>query len=243
MILAVNTSTPQFSLALVDTGGEILAECMFSSKHKHFEGFVPALHFLMDGSAGNPEDLRAVAVALGPGSFTGLRVGLSTAKGLCHGLDIPLIGISSIEALASQILYCPLPICPVITSRRGEVFTALFKRGDQNAMERIMEDRSERFEDLPSLLPRRLAFIGNDFRQQAPILREFFGPEALLVPPHHWFLRGASIGHLGAARLLNGDLDDPGDLSPAYLRPPDVRPNPYPLLEDASRETAADRGR
>jgi tRNA threonylcarbamoyladenosine biosynthesis protein TsaB len=242
MILALNTSTLQFSLALVDMNGEIRAECMFSANHKHFGDFVPAMHFLMDASARRPQELRAVAVALGPGSFTGLRVGLSTAKGLCHGLGIPIIGISSIEALAGQIPYCPLPICPVITSRRGEVYTALFKRDEQNVMERIMEDRSARFEDLPSLFPQGVAFIGNDFRQQAPILWELFGPEAVLVPPHHWCLRGASIGQMGAIRLLEGDLDDPGDLSPAYFRPPDIRPNPYPLLEDASRETAADRG-
>ncbi len=243
MILALNTSTLQFSLALVEMDGEILAECMFSAGHKHFGGFVPAMHFLMCTSSRTPEGLRAVAVALGPGSFTGLRVGLSTAKGLCHGLRIPLIGISSIEALAGQIPYCPLPICPLITSRRGEVFTALFKRSDRNVLERTMEDRSVRFEDLPTLFSQDVVFIGNDFRQQAPILRELFGSGTVLAPPHHWYLRGASIGQLGADRLINGDLDDPGDLSPAYFRPPDIRPNPYPLVEDAGHEGGAGRGR
>jgi tRNA threonylcarbamoyladenosine biosynthesis protein TsaB len=232
MILALNTSTLQFSLALVEMDGETLAECMFSANHKHFGGFVPAMHFLMDGSSVSPEELRGIAVALGPGSFTGLRVGLSTAKGLCHGLRIPLVGVSSTEALASQIPFCPLPICPVITSRRGELFTALFKTDEQNVMKRLMEDRSVRFDALPSLFPEDVIFIGNDFGQQSPVLRRLFGSKAVLAPPHHWFLRGASIGHLGAIRLRKGDLDDPKNLSPAYFRPPDIRPNPYPLLRD-----------
>ncbi|MFZ0450530.1 MAG: tRNA (adenosine(37)-N6)-threonylcarbamoyltransferase complex dimerization subunit type 1 TsaB [Desulfatiglandaceae bacterium] len=243
MILALNTSTLQFSLALLDTDGEILAECMFSANHKHFEGFVPAIHFLMNASSGNAKELRAVAVSLGPGSFTGLRVGLSTAKGLCHGLDIPLIGISSTEGLANQIPFCPLPICPVITSRRGEVFTALFERDEQNVMKRLMEDRSARFDALPSLFPEDVVFIGNDFRQQAPTLRHLFGSKTVLAPPHHWYLRGASIGHLGAIRLQKGDLDDPRNLSPAYFRPPDIRPNPHPLLRDTTHEAGANHGR
>lgn len=235
MILALNTSTLQFSLALVKRDGEVLAECMFSAHHKHFGGFVPAMHFLMDNSSRLPRDLKAIAAALGPGSFTGLRVGLSTAKGLCHGLDIPLIGVSSIESLAAQIPFSPLPICPIIASRRGEVFTALFRRGEQNILERTMEDRSIRFEDLPSLLDQDVAFIGNDFKQQSPVLRELFGSGLVLAPPHHWYLRGASVGQLGAIRLNKGDLDNPRELSPAYFRPPDIRPNPYPLLEDAGR--------
>lgn len=216
----------------METDGNTIAECFLSSTQKHFGSFVPALRFLLDASQKRIAGLRAVAVALGPGSFTGLRVGLSAAKGLCHGLGIPLLGISSLEALASQVPFSSIPVTPVLDSRKGEVFTAQFKWDGIKGMIRITPDTCVKFSDLPRLLTGKTVMVGNNFKQQAPVLRRVMGIRAVLAPSHHWNLRASAIGHLGISRLNNGDLDKPQDLSPIYFRPPDIRPNPYPLLHD-----------
>lgn len=219
----------------MEADGNTIAECFLTSIEKHFGGFVPALNFLLESSQKNITGLRAAVVALGPGSFTGLRVGLSAAKGLCHGLGIPLLGISSLEALANQVPFSPIPVTPVIDSRKGEVFTAQFQWDGRKRMNRITPDACVRFEDLPRLLAGQTVVVGNNFKKQAPVLRDVIGIRAVLAPSHHWTLRASAIGHLGIARLKKGDLDRPEDLSPIYFRPPDIRPNPYPLLDNGRK--------
>jgi tRNA threonylcarbamoyladenosine biosynthesis protein TsaB len=168
-------------------------------------------------------------VSSGPGSFTGLRVGLSAAKGLAQGLDIPVIGISSLEALAAQIPHPGLPVCPVIDSRRDEIFTALFSWGDDERMERIREDACLRYKDLSEYIDEPTLFVGNAFGRQAPVIEEALGERAILAPPDDWHPGAASVGRLGIQRYRNQDFDDLFELVPLYFRPPDIRPNPYPI--------------
>jgi tRNA threonylcarbamoyladenosine biosynthesis protein TsaB len=231
MILAINTSTLQFSLAVMRMDGELAAECLLSASRRHFGELFPAIVFLLNTSHTNLSDLRAVAVAAGPGSFTGLRVGLSTAKGVCHGLGIPLIAVSTLEALAHQLPFSSLPVSPVIDSRRGEIFTALFQwDAQQSKMNRTMEDRCAKFEDLPEIFAGSTIMIGNNFRKQAPILREYVKSKTILAPADKWHVGAAAIARLGSERLKHGETDDLHETTPVYFRPPDIRPNPYPLL-------------
>jgi len=236
MILAINTSTPQFGLAIMRMDGDLAAECLFSASRRHFGELFPAIAFLLNTSHTNLSDLRAVAVAAGPGSFTGLRVGLSTAKGVCHGLDIPLIAVSTLEALASQIPFSSLPVNPVVDSRRGEIFTALFQwDAQQNRMNRMTEDRFVKFEDLPGVFAGPAIIIGNNFRKQAPILRGCVKSKSILAPADKWHAGAAAIARLGNQRLKLGETDDLKETTPVYFRPPDIRPNPYPLLTRATK--------
>ena len=103
MILAINTSTLQFSLALLKKDGAIVAEQVMFRKKGNFGSLMPAFDRLLSLSDARTGDLSGIAVAIGPGSFTGLRIGISLAKGLCHALLIPLAGVSSLEALATPI--------------------------------------------------------------------------------------------------------------------------------------------
>ena len=177
--------------------------------------------------------LDALAATRGPGSFTGLRVGISAAKGLCHGLEIPIIGISSLEALAAQMLYSELPVTPVLYSRKNEVYTAQFTLDKDGDTTRCMADAALRIEDLPLTFKDPSLFIGNDYANQGPAVIEVLGPMALLAPAHCWNLRASTIGALGLKRLHARDFDDPLTLEPLYLRPPDIRPNPFPVMADS----------
>ena len=227
MILAINTSTTQFSIALMKEQGDILAEYLISPDEKNFKTFMPSVYSLFDTCGKDVKDLKAVVVARGPGSFTGLRVGLAMAKGMAHGLDIPIIGVSSLEAMANQLPYMKYPLCTLMSSRRDEIIFALFKWNDAKGITRLTEDQSVKFKDLAGLIKGPTYFIGNNFTAQAPTVNELMGDKALLAPQHLWALRASSVGTLGIKRFVANDFDSITDLVPEYLRPPDIRPNPF----------------
>lgn len=226
MILAINTSSVQFSIALLLENGTLAAEYFISSGPGNFRPLIPALHELLGFSKSDLKDIRAVTVAKGPGSFTGLRVGLSAAKGICQGLGIPIIGVSSLVAMAEQLAYSTYPICPVISSRKGEVFTALFRHSGEGNSVRIRKDACLKIMDLPSFIEEKAVILGNDFESQAHMIKSILGDRALLAPAVFWHLGASSVGAIGVKRLARGEFDDLQELVPTYLRPPDIRPTP-----------------
>ena len=242
MILALNTSTLQFGLAFLEEDGTVLSEFLMSGGGRHFGSLMPALHFLLTSSKSDIHQINCIVVAVGPGSFTGLRVGLSAAKGLCHALQVPIIGISTLEAMASQITYSDIPTVPILHSRKDELFAAQFEWSNDHALTRIMDDTSVKFQDLPSLFQGPTLFIGNDFPSQGPLLKRMLGARALLAHPHLWNVKTSAIGFLGLRRFQAQDFDDPQGLNPVYLRPPDIRPSSFPIGTDASRQAGEDSG-
>jgi tRNA threonylcarbamoyladenosine biosynthesis protein TsaB len=227
MFLAINTSTLQFSLALLAEDGSVIAEHVMSRGKGHFGNLMPSLRFLLSSAETDILHVEGVAVATGPGSFTGLRVGLATAKGLCHGLGAPLVGVPSLRALASQVPFTPLPILSVLNSRRGELFAATYHWTDSGELAETTSEASLPVSRMSSLLKSKTLVIGTDFSRQTDLLREALGPAALFAPGHCWNLRASSLGFLALERFRSGDVDDPQALSPLYLRPPDIRPNPF----------------
>jgi tRNA threonylcarbamoyladenosine biosynthesis protein TsaB len=225
MILALNTSTRQCSMALLNMDRTVIAEQLMFQGKGHFSGLMPAVDGLITGCGLNHENIKGVAVATGPGSFTGLRVGLSLAKGFSHALRVPVIGVSSLKALAFQLPLTPHPIAPLLSSRRGEVFTALFLWNRKNELDRKEKDNCFKLEDIPSLFTDSVVFIGNDFLTQGALLKEWIVNHARIAPPQCWQLRASSVGALALNRIDAGDSDDPGNLVPRYFRPPDIRPS------------------
>lgn len=238
MILAINTTVNQFSLALMKTEGEVLAELLVAPGKGRYAGLMPALQSFFDMAGKSFADLEAVTVARGPGSFTGLRVGMALAKGLAHPLKIKLIGVSSLEALASQIPHTPYQICPIIYSRREEVFTSLFKWDEEKGLEELKDHTCRRLDSFESFIDRPTIIIGHDYQKQAPILRQTLREKATLAPPHLWVLMASTVGALGLVRFHGNDFDDLNELTPFYMRPPDVRPNPYPLQSEQLNKTS-----
>jgi tRNA threonylcarbamoyladenosine biosynthesis protein TsaB len=202
----------------------VLGEYLLLSGSSHFRGLMPSFEDLLKRTDLTPFELEGIAVAIGPGSFTGIRVGLAFAKGLAQGLGIPIIGVSTLSALASQIPYAREDICPVVSSRKGEVFAALFKRDRHNHLTRIEEDASLPVENLSMIIKRETIVIGNDFTVQGPLVKKSLGKNALLAPPSLWNLRASSIGALGEESLKQGESDSVSELVPIYLRDADIRP-------------------
>jgi tRNA threonylcarbamoyladenosine biosynthesis protein TsaB len=226
VILAINTSTLQWGLALLDTQGTILAEYFMSSGHGHFGILMPALQFLLKTSKTGVQDLEGLVVATGPGSFTGLRVGLAAAKGLCHGLGVPIVGVSSLEALASQVPFPGNPVVAVLDSRRGEVFAGRFVWSDEETLVRKTQDMTLKMMDFPSVFEEPMVLIGNHFQDQALELSKRMGTRCRLAPPQCWALKASSVGALGLKRFRVQAFDTAETLVPLYRRPPHIRTRP-----------------
>ena len=133
LILCLETATKSCSVALAKDGQLLAFQEEVSEKYSHSEQLTPFIDSLLQEQGIALTDLDAIAVSKGPGSYTGLRIGVSTAKGLCYALDKPLIGVSTLEAMASGMekKHPNKVYCPMIDARRMEVYTAFFQNGNQ----------------------------------------------------------------------------------------------------------------
>jgi tRNA threonylcarbamoyladenosine biosynthesis protein TsaB len=221
-ILSINTSTKQYSLAVMQDE-TVVGEYLLPSGANHFRDLMPSLDDLLVKTTLKIQQLEGIIVALGPGSFTGIRVGLAVAKGLSQCLGVPIIGVPSLSAFASQIPYVKEDICPLVASRRGEIFAALFRWDSEHQLSRIKEDTCIKMVNLGSFIRGNAIFIGNDLHTQGTLVKQCLGEKGVLAPAHLWILRASSIGALGLTRLQNGDSDSLSELIPIYLRDADIR--------------------
>jgi tRNA threonylcarbamoyladenosine biosynthesis protein TsaB len=232
VILAINTTTARFGVALLESEGLLKGEIIITQPRGHFGSLMPAVEFLLGSCEVEVRQLAAAAVAIGPGSFTGLRIGISAAKGFSHALGIPVIGVSSLEAMALQAFCGNLPVVALIDSRRDEFFSAIFGPDEKGGLKRLTPDQCVKKEDIPTLFKARALAVGSNPEAIGPILNERCKDKAIAAPIRLWHTGAACVGELASKRLKMGQSDDPDSLTPVYLRPPDIRPNPFPLRDN-----------
>ena len=150
LILCIETATKSCSIALAREGQLFACKEAVSQEYSHSEQLTVFIEDLLQEQHLTVQDLNAIAISSGPGSYTGLRIGVSTAKGLCYSLDIPLISISTLEAMA-QLMKDKHPnkqLCPMIDARRMEVYCALFGTDQQTDVEAKVIDENSFSKDL-----------------------------------------------------------------------------------------------
>lgn len=219
-ILAFETSTGTASVAVVEPTGEVIAELTFRARRTMAERLVPQLQGLFEAVDLSPADLGAVAVGLGPGSFTSLRVGLATAQGILLGTQLPAIGVGSLEALAAATpLTIRQPICALIAAPKRHVYAGLYARMSESAMNVLMP---------PELLPleqlsERLRQVGQPVAVNGllkPAEQQLLATVgATFLAPVHATPRAAVVAMLGLRRLAAGESHEPARLTPLYIRP------------------------
>jgi tRNA threonylcarbamoyl adenosine modification protein YeaZ len=218
MLLAIDTSTESASLALVQDS-QVLAETTWRCGQNHSMELLPRLAHLLNEAKIELQSIDCVMVAKGPGSFNGLRVGLSTAKGLAFSLGIPIIGVSSLELEAYQHAENDLPICPIFNAGRGEIATALYQKRD-NQWRQLAEEHITTVEALDSEIKEKTLFCGEYLPLIASQLKKKLKGRAVIAPDQP--RRASLLAELAKERLEAGDYDQPATLQPLYLRRPAI---------------------
>ena len=220
MQVAIDTSTDTASLALVQDS-EVLAELTWHCGQNHTIQLLPNLSHLLKQTGLSLQSASCIIVARGPGSYNGLRVGVSAAKGLAFSLGIPLIGVSTLEVEAYQHADTGLPICPIFNALRGEIGTATYqmkgKKWRQLAVERITT-----VDALCSQITTKTIFCGEFVPFIAAELNRQLKQKAIIVPPAARLRRAGFLAELGLKRFKEGDYDNPATLQPLYLRGPSI---------------------
>jgi tRNA threonylcarbamoyl adenosine modification protein YeaZ len=169
----------------------------------------------------NLQSARGIIVARGPGSFNGLRVGLSTAKGLAFSLGIPIIGISSLEAEAYHHAETGLPVCPIFNAGRGEIATAIYQK-KHSQWRQLIAEQITTVETLCSQITRKTMFCGEFIPLIATQLKKQLKQKAVIPSPTTGMRRAGFLAELGLKRLQAGDYNNQATLQPLYLRRPAI---------------------
>jgi tRNA threonylcarbamoyladenosine biosynthesis protein TsaB len=217
-ILAVDTSTSLGSIALVD-GPKVRAELSLNVGATHNQRLLPGIHRMLADAGWTLQDVDGLAVGLGPGSFTGLRVGMSVMKGLAFATGKPLAGVPTLDALAANVSLAPWSICPVLDARKGEVYAALYRGSSTSELERVTPYLVVKPQRLVELIEDTTVLLGDGLIRYGDYLAAELGDLMVRAPAHLNAIHGTAIARLAMARLEQGLREDLSLCSPLYVRP------------------------
>lgn len=224
LILGIESATSQVGCAIGGHEG-VLASAHSSRGRRHAESLTPSIRFVCDQARVELSEVGAVAVDIGPGLFTGLRVGVATAKALAHALRIPVIPISSLDLLAFPARFSDRLIAAVVDARRGELFSALYRQVP-GGVQRITEPQVGSPEELVAELQARgddVLLVGDGAQRYAEAFRGLVGAE---VCSHGITAPSArDLVLLAHHQALREEWVQPWEVTPTYLRRPDAEIN------------------
>ena len=218
LILAFETSAKAASVALVENG-KLLGESYQNTGLTHSQTLMVMAEDLLKQCGKTVNDITAVAVAEGPGSFTGVRIGVAAAKGFAWGRQIPCYGISTLEAMALSLGTYEGHVCACMDARRSQVYNALFYV-NQGKLERFSEDRAIALSDLKNDLEHidgPIFLVGDGAALTHKTLSGDI-PELILPPEHRLHQRAVGVALLAEQKAAAGESGDGNALAPNYLR-------------------------
>lgn len=224
LTLAVDTSSATESVALL-ADREILAERTVRVLTNHAASLIPSIDSILSACGLKISDIDLYALTVGPGSFTGLRIAASAIKGLAFSSGKPMVGVSTLEALACNAAPTPYPVCPLMDARRKEVYAALYRIRDNGYPERLLADRVVAPEKFIANTPERTLFLGEGARKYSQVIADLNPSGVVFGKPGSEFVRAANVGLLGVDLYFRGQTLDLITFSPAYLRLPQAEEN------------------
>ena len=228
-ILVIDTSGPVCGTAVMD-GEKVYSEFTAQNRNTHSASLMPMIEAALNAAGTEMKDLDAVAAVTGPGSFTGVRIGVATAKGLAHGAGLPCIPVDALEALAASAGDFDGIVCPIQDARAGQVYGAAFRKA-----ERLTGDapvKLEEYLNTVSALGERFLFIGDGVPVHREAITAVMGEKAEFAPAYRGYLRPSAAGWIA---LKKGTETDYLGLQATYLRPPNAQKNKK-LLEAMGHE-------
>ncbi|SJZ34348.1 tRNA (adenosine(37)-N6)-threonylcarbamoyltransferase complex dimerization subunit type 1 TsaB [Selenihalanaerobacter shriftii] len=222
LILALDSSTSVGAISIHNDEG-LVAEYNLNLAKTHSQRLMPQIISLMDDVGVTVDDLDGIVVGIGPGSFTGIRIGLATAKSLAQSLEIPIISLSTLDILANELVYIDEYICPIIDARRNRVYTALYHEVDKLGLKKkASKDQMLEVKELAKIILQELSnkviFIGPATKVYQETIEEILGEQAIFIPNHYDLPRGAVLGRIGSLKLKAGSQHELMDISPNYLK-------------------------
>ena len=216
-ILSLDSSALVASVALCEDD-EILAEYTLNNGNTHSETLLPMVEDVLKNFSLTAKDIDLFAVSAGPGSFTGVRIGAATLKGLAFASDKPCVEVSTLAAIAHNLCICEGIICPVMNARRSQVYMALF-RSDGKMLERLMPDTAMSIEELDGLLCeyKEPVFLCGDGYEITE--RGLKNTSVRFVPKRMRIQSAASVGALALDAYKRGEACSDAQLGVNYLRP------------------------
>jgi tRNA threonylcarbamoyladenosine biosynthesis protein TsaB len=221
IVLAIDTATEFASVALYSECTGVAGEFSWHTAMNHTVELMPSIVRLLQSQSLTPQQLDAVAVALGPGSFTGLRIGLSVAKGICLPLNLALVGIPTLDIVAYAHFEQNLPICAVLQAGRGRFCVALYEKGNKG-WERKTDYGLATVDELAEQVASPTLFCGEIDEPLRISLRAQLQERAVMASPAASLRRAGYLGELGWERLQSRGPDDLATLEPLYLHHPKV---------------------
>ncbi|GAB6932450.1 tRNA (adenosine(37)-N6)-threonylcarbamoyltransferase complex dimerization subunit type 1 TsaB [Calditerricola satsumensis] len=219
VILSLDTSGRAMGVALLQDD-RVLGEWCTNTQHHHSVRLMPAVRHLLAEAGVTPRELTAVAVAKGPGSYTGVRIGVTTAKTLAWALGIPLIGVSTLQVMAANVPDFPGLVVPLFDARRQRVYAGVY-RCTRGAVTPVRPDRVLPVADLVAELDatgEAVAVVGDDAARFREAIAAVLGERLWLAPPELGVPRASALARLARQRLLAGDVDEVHTFAPAYLQ-------------------------
>ena len=222
-ILAIESSAKAASVCMVEDG-KILAEAFLNCGLTHSVTIMPAVEWLLNMAGLTMDDIDRIAITEGPGSFTGLRIGMAAVKGLAWSRDIPCVGVSTLEAAAKGVAHIDGTICAVMDARAGQVYNALF-RAENGCLTRLCDDRAIKISELLSELPEKenILVCGDG----TEVFMKEAGEGFRAAPENIRYQRASSVAFLA----MEHDAVSAKTLSPEYIRLPQAERERLERLE------------
>ncbi len=227
LILSIDTATPCSSVALTRgtrNNGTVLASLGVSSKITHSRRLLSIIDYLMSETEVGWASIEAIAVSLGPGSFTGLRIGMATAKGLAFAADKPMIGVSTLDGLASKC--APFPwICAVLDARKNEVYAAFYRTDGEGLTVLSGKPMVISPEKLAESITEPTVMVGDGVNIYGDVWKSLLGAKVLFAPAYLHQPSAASLGFIGKEKLQDSDILTVAEAVPIYIRSSDAELN------------------
>lgn len=219
LIFGIDTCCMSATAALM-SDEVMVAETVINHHRTHSQMMMPQIEEMFRLSDTDPSNVDAFAAAVGPGSFTGVRIGVATAKAMAQAAGKPCVAVSTLEALAFGSAFFDGIISPILDARRGQVYNAIFKGGN-GILERICADRALTLDELIAELQegaKNVIFMGDGVLVYRDILRERLGNRAFFAPKITALNLSGAVAEIGLERFKNGEIIHYSKLVPEYVR-------------------------
>ncbi|MFO7962389.1 MAG: tRNA (adenosine(37)-N6)-threonylcarbamoyltransferase complex dimerization subunit type 1 TsaB [Desulfobacterales bacterium] len=219
-ILAVDTSTKRLNVCISE-GETVRAEISCDTNETHSKTIMPAIDSLLRAVKWDLSTIDGFAVTQGPGSFTGIRIGIAAVKGLASAVGKPVVGISTLEVLAYQAGGFSGPVCAMLDARKNEVFSGFFRWLDNRPC-RMENETVGPIKKVLDVIDEPCLFIGSGAKLYEPEIVRHTGSLAVFPPLHDHAVRSSMVGRIGYMKFCSTTALGASEIRPTYLRPPDA---------------------